>query len=561
MASRPDPAFSDGLRRKLVSGDLASADAPLEAAPILAAAAVRPANERLGPLSRPRIGSGPAVSTVDASAEPQAGSTARPRVRRKGLLGLLLVAVVVVAVVAAGLVSGRLAGTPTNRAGDVAATTLLHGGASRAMAAGTALANGDEIQVAAGGHATLDLGTSQARLAGGTDVVIDQLSSSAIVLDLRAGRAYSRVVVPAGGSYTIVTGPYRWTASGTAFDLDLTPGPSAGLQVTLLALEHSVAVSGPDAETEVAEGDAAVGQLGSSATTPLVIGPIPGSAFSDPWLIANAQTDEQAGDPIGALAGVALAPNGTPTTNPSPTPEPSAAPTVDVSPSPSLVPSSAPSPALPSPTPTDRPTPTPTPTDSPSPTPTASPKAGISLTSPSCPGGVVLSWSKYAGTGFVRYVTVSSGGPIGATFQSGMNVVAQTANRSITTAVDPIGPSTALYRTFALGSGDKTLAASAQGTFHGLPTAALGPLDVTTDYKLLVWQAQDFAPGCFTEYRINYSNVTSQFFYVSNDLQGNIAIPGWTSGQQATFTVVAIRHTPLGDLVVGDASAFMTTHP
>jgi hypothetical protein len=331
--------------------------------------------------------------------------------------------------------------------------------------------------------------------------------------------------------------------------------------VTLLALEHSVAVSGPDAETEIAEGDAAVGRLGGSATTPLAIGPIPVSAFSDPWLIANAQTDEQLGEPIGALAGVALAPNGTPTTNPSPTPEPSAAPTLDASPSPSLAPSSAPSPALPSPTPTDRPNPTPTPTDSPSPTPTATAKASFNLTSTSCPGGVVLSWSKYSATGFVRYVTVSSGGPIGATFQSGMNVVAQTANRSITTAVDPIGPSTAHYRTFALGSGDKTLAASALGTFHGLSKIPLGPLDVSTDYTLLVWQAYDFAPGCFTNYVATYNDPFQGTIDVGNDLQGNIVIPGWTSGQQATFTVVAIRHTPLGDLVVGDASAFTTTHP
>ena len=571
VASRPDAAFSDGLRRKLVTGGDASAEAASDAATVLAATAVRPAGERLGPLSRPRVGTGPAVNPPvkpgalpeaeipggldhPAAYAPQGPPRTAPRRGRGRGRGRRR---------PGQWTPGRHANEPRRRCRRHKSP---HGGASRAMDAGMALANGDEIQVATGGHATLDLGTSQARLAGGTDVVLNQLSSSAIILDLRAGRAYSRVVLPAGGDYTVVTGPYRWSASGTAFDLDLTPGVSGGTQVTLLALEHSVAVSGPDAETEIAEGDAAVGQLVGAATTPLAIGPIPASAFSDPWLIANAQTDEQQGEPIGALAGVALAPNGTPTTDPSLTLGPSAAPTLDANPSPSLAPSSGPSPApsptLPSPTPTDRPNPTPTPTDSPSPTPTATLKAGFNLTATSCPGGVVLSWSKYSGTGFVRYVTVSSGGSIGATFQSGMNVVAQTGNRSITTAVDPIGFATAYYRTFALGSGDKTLAASALGLFHGLSTtAALGPLDVTTDYTLLVWQAHHFTPGCFTEYVIHYSNATLQVFDVGNDLQGNIAIPGWTSGQSATFTVVAIRHTPLGDLVVGDASAFTTTHP
>jgi hypothetical protein len=587
VASRPDPAFSDALRRKLVNGEDAAADASSDTsadtssdgATVLAAAAVRPAGEGLGPLSRPRVGTGPAVKApvkpgALPEAESQAGSITSSRTRRKGLLGLLLVAVVVVAVVAAGLASGRLAGTPTNRAGDVAATTLLHGGASRAMAAGTALANGDEIQVAAGGHATLDLGASQARLAGGTDVVLNQLSSSAIILDLRAGRAYSRVVLPAGGSYTVVTGAYHWSASGTAFDLDLTPGTSGGTQVTLLALEHSVAVSGPDAETEIAEGNAAVGQLDAAATTPLVIGPIPASAFSDPWLIANAQTDEQLGEPIGALAGVALAPNGTPTTNPSPTPEPSAAPTLDANPSPSLAPSSAPSPALPSPKPTDRPNPTPTPTASPSPTPTATAKAGFNLTSTSCPGGVVISWTKYSGAGFSRYVTLRGAtSNISATYpQFGTTTIgtASSSNQAATTGFDPIRSQTFYYRTLVLNAANQVLAASPTRRFVGLPITQVDPLAITSDYLSFDWTAlvvlPNFKAACFSEYHVVYSVTPlseSTTIVIKKASQGSVLIPpaGWTAGETVTFDVVAVLNTPLGVMTVADSTQASATHP
>ena len=75
--------------------------------------------------------------------------------------------------------------------------------AARRWSPATALAAGDEVKVASGGTATLILGSSQARLAGGADVEIMTLSSSTVQLALLAGRAYNRVDLPAGGTYAV----------------------------------------------------------------------------------------------------------------------------------------------------------------------------------------------------------------------------------------------------------------------------------------------------------------------------------------------------------------------
>ena len=407
--------------------------------------------------------------------------------------------------------------------------------------------------MAPAGHATLDLGANLARLAGGADVRLDGLSPSTVQFTLLAGRVYSRVALPAGGSYAVVAGPYTWTATGTAFDLDLKPGSAGTAQISLLALEHSVAVSGPDTETEIPEGNLATIQLGGANPAALQVGPIPTSAFTDPWLIANAQADERLGDPIGALAGVALAPNGTPTSGPSQSVVPSSGPVESPSPSGQPTAGDVPSPSpRPTPTPTIRATPTPT--AIPSPTATATAKPSFNLTSTSCPGGLVLSWSKYTGSGFVKYVTLRDGTPIST---------ASTTKQGTTVGFDQIEATTHYYQTEVVGAGGKVLAASPVRTFYGLPAASLGPLGVSPDYGLLVWSARSFPKGCFTEYQINYTfpPFSQPTLVVTNAAQGNVPIPGWGSGQSATFTVVAIRQTPLGPMTVGSASPFTTTHP
>ncbi|MGH2511237.1 MAG: hypothetical protein ACRDGQ_00980, partial [Candidatus Limnocylindrales bacterium] len=425
---------------------------------------------------------------------------------------------------------------------------------------GTGLAAGDEIRVTSAGHATIQLGASQVRLAGGSDLRLDSLSDASIGLNLLAGRAYSRVSLAAGGTYAVATGPYTWTATGTAFDLAMAARPGGGAQVTLLALEHAVTVDGPDAESEIQQGSSATVEFGGSNPSGLTIGSIPTSAFSDAWLIANAQTDEQLGDPIGALAGVALAPNGPPTSGPGESIGPGESPTDNpvASPGPSGLPSGSPAPVstpvlAQSPTPTPTPTDKATPTASPTPTPRTSPSFNLAATS--CPNGIVLTWSKYTGPGFVRYVTLRDGSQIST---------ASSTNQGITVGFDLIKSTTHVYQTEALGSGGKVLAASPTETFYGRPKEDLGPLSVYNDR--FVWSAGSLPAGCFSEYRVLYTtstDPTTHMIRVTNEDQGNVAIPAqaWSTGETITFNVVAVRTTPLGDLLVADSEAVTYPHP
>ncbi len=549
---RPDPIFSEALRSRL--------EAVVEARSV-------PARSSSASLQAPSaVGSARSIPVVALAPDMTTGPLTRPRpsaqsnaLRQRTGASRKWVALgagaMVLALAAAGLLVGRLTPAAANKVGDAAGATLIRGGARQPLVTGAALAVGDEIQVAADGHATLDLGSSQTRLAGGADLRLNLLSGSSDQLDLLAGRAYHRVVLASGGSYSVVTGPYTWTATGTAFDLDRTPGSSGGEQVTLLALEHAVSIDGPGVHRQIPEGSSATVLFGGSGSAGLTVGPIPTSAFSDPWLIDNAKTDESLGYPIGALAGVALAPNDTPLPSPSPSPSPSDSPSDGPSASPSVAPSDSPSDS-PSPSPTPGATPSPSP--SPSPTPTATPKPTFNLTGLSCPGGVVLSWTKYTGAGFVKYETRRSGIPVAS---------ATTFGQNITSGYDPIGSTTGSYQTLALGAGGKVLAASPVKSIFGRPQEYLGPLSLTPDNLNFVWVAtRVFGPGCFSAYWIQYYtsiDLTVHRIVVTAANQGNWPVPnvGWTGGQSLTFTVSAVRTTTLGDLVVGYSNPVTYVQP
>ncbi len=551
-SARPEPAYSQGLRDQLTQATPTSAVASGAAAAGGAAASSAvsttnaPASDGLGPLSRPRVTAGSATSSTARSG----ADAATHRGRQAALWVVLGAAVLVLAVATAGIVSGRLAGTPGNRAVDASGATLVHAGASSNLAAGDALANGDEIRVSAGGQATLQIGSSQARLAGGADVLLDSLDPAQVALDLRAGRAYSRVSLPAGGSYVVVTGPYSWSATGTAFDLDRAALSGGTDGITLLALEHSVSVSGPDAETEVHQGSAATVQVGGSAPAGLTVNPIPTSAFSDPWLIANAQADEQLGDPIGALAGVALAPNDTPTAEPSESIAPSALPTdtPTASPSPSDQPSASPSPDAKA-----TPRPTPVPSATPTPTPTATPRPSFSLSATSCPGGVVLSWTKYSGSGFVKYVTTRDGTPI----SSGTST-----NQATTSGFDQIDSTTHDYQTKVVGLGGKVLAASPVESFFGKPEEDTNPI-VSIDGKSFNWTGFSGPGACFSQYRVVYvkSDHSVNVIVVKSVYQTYTSIPSGSSGEQIEFTVVAVRVFGSQSLEVAHSGQVSYTYP
>lgn len=567
-ASDPDRAALD-----LLSTDLAAAGRRARTRKAQATAALPDPGFALALRGRLLLPAGAGVGSFGLpgfALEPEAPARSERRTASRGprQFRLLAWAVAGIAILLLGggalaVASGLVGGATPNRAGEVADATLLRGGGSQALTAGMALAVGDEIRVAAGGHATLLLGSSQARLAGGADVKLNALSASNIQIALLAGRAYDRVVLPAGGSYEVLTGPYAWTATGTAFDLDRTKVAGGGEQVVLLALEHAVGVAGPAANQQVPEGSSVTVVFGSPSSDGLTVGPIPPADFTDPWLISNAKTDEALGYPIGALAGVALAPNDTPAAVPSPSPAPTASP----SDTPGSTPEASPSPSGP-PTPTPRPTqgPTPTPTASPSPTPTATPQPSMSLALDSCPGGIVLSWSKYAGSGFVRYVTLKDTNPFIPPTYNASKVLAGASTTSVvkTTADDPAvsDGGTYFYRTLVLGSANKVLQASPVESGLGFGRADLGPAAVGG--PVVAWGIYKRS-DCFSQYDVLYflanPDITPtaghDYVTVGSRTQTNADVPsasGFSSGETIWFRIEVVRKTALGQFVVGETT-------
>jgi hypothetical protein len=269
---------------------------------------------------RPRTGtgaaetrSGPAESSLSPSVHWQIPTRLLPP---RGLVAALAAGLAIVAMLFG---SGYLWPVKASATADEAvAATLLRDGTTSPLAAGTALREGDEISVAAGGRAILTLGSSVTRLDAGAAIRIDSLVATAEIVSQLAGRVYHRVNVPAGGEYSVVTASVTWEAHGTAFDLDRHSTAGGGEQVVGLALQHKLDLTGPKLEVGVAEGNSATVTLrpdGSTAGAPAIAG-ITAAQLAGPWLASNAALDARLGLPLGLLAAVVVA---------SPTPTPTAA--------------------------------------------------------------------------------------------------------------------------------------------------------------------------------------------------------------------------------------------
>ncbi len=286
----------------------------------------------------------------------------------------------------------------TATADQAIAATLVRGGASSALAAGGELQEGDEIRVAAGGRATLALGTSIVRLDSGAALRLASLDPYHEAVDQLAGRAYHRVSVPAGGDYQVITDSATWVAHGTAFDIERMAIAGGGEEVRGLALQHGVDLRGPGLEASLPEGTSAVVVLranGVQLDTP-VMEPIGSQTLADAWLAENAGLDARLGLPLGLLASIA---SPTPTIEPTPeaTPEPATVPTEAATP--------APTPS-PTPTPTPAPTPKPTPKPTPTPAPAGPPNLGQLTITDKGGGTYKFQWPKYTGSGFQYYKLV-----------------------------------------------------------------------------------------------------------------------------------------------------------
>ncbi len=571
---RPDPTFAAGLRSRLVSG-VAPAAEPVAGVPTAETIAVAPAGP--GPSSTPRA---PWRSAPWRSAPWRVTPATMARWTVPAIAAALVVALI-------ASTSGRpVATTVAARAIDVDDATLVRGGAATTLLTGTALEAGDEIRVAATGRATVELGASRARLDGGADLRLDDLTTDRLRLALLAGRSYHRVAVSANGTYAVTTDAVAWTARGTAFDLDRQRTQGGADRIVFLGLEHSVEMTGPNGSATVGEGESASLTVAGDHASALVVVPIDPVVLADPWLVANARSDRALGFPLGVLdlpdVGPTPSPDASleppdatmpagPTATSGSTPEPTAAPVV----TPGGRPTSAPT-TGPDSNPTPRPTPSPTPratdgpTPSPAPTPTAVPDLRLRLTS--CDGGVVIGWSRYRGADFDRYATLrSSSGAIPRIYppHAGTTVVAgsTSSDRSHTGIVDTSGTdgSTSFYRTVVLDPTDAIIAASPVEAALAKGVRELGALDVGPadgSRTAFGWTAYDGPRSCFTRYAMVWSTddptpsalTGAEVAYVSSDRTDATASVDLAPG------TYHLRLEVLRSIGPGSSSTFVVAH-
>jgi hypothetical protein len=502
---RPGPAFATELRSRLVASYATAAAGATTPEP-----------------ARPARGAAVAFPRIAKSA------AARSAAIRPAHRWAMVAIAAAVAIAVLGSISGRFFPASLDaRVTEAVGATIVRDGVASLLGPGTSLRAGDEIRVDATGRATLSIGAGLTRLAGGADLRLEDLSADGPRLDLLAGRSYHRVALPGGGAYVVTTGALRWTALGTAFDLDREPVADGRDRVTLLGLQHSVSVAGPDLQATVGEGRAATVDIGAGGSSDLAVGPIDPLVLHDPWLVANARRDRDLGFPLGVMGPVAVGPTATPGTEPpteapgSESPAASEAPEATASDRPTASPASNPATlatAKPTSKPVSKPTPKPTPEPTPerTPEPTPRPLASLGLDLTSCDGGIVIDWATYDGAHFDHYATLRNTSPTipkadppraGATFVDGT----YSRNRLRTSAYDAgLDAGTWYYRSMAFDAADQVIAASPVRSAAAKPVADLGPLTVgpgdgsTTAFS---WAAYGGPAACFGAAKLVFSEV------------------------------------------------------
>ena len=497
---QPRPAFAAELRSRLVAGYAAAGAGATTAEPG----------------RRARGASLPFAWITRAAA-------ARSATIRAPQRWALVAVAAAVAIAVLGSISGRfLPASLEARATEAVGATIVRDGATSVLVPGTSLRAHDEIRVDATGRATLSIGAGLTRLAGGADLRLDDLSADGPRLDLLAGRSYHRVALPGGGAYVVTTGALHWTALGTAFDLDREPTGDGRDRVTLLGLQHSVVVTGPDLRATVGEGRAATADIRAGDASDLAVGPIDPSVLADPWLVANARRDRDLGFPLGVMDPLAVGPTATIGTEPpsgAPASEQpaSAAPEATPTDRPTASPTSRPaSRATPRPAPKSTPKPTPQPTPEPTPEPTPRPLTSLGLDLVSCDGGIVIDWATYDGDHFDHYATLRNTSPTipkayppraGAAFVDGT----YTRNRLRTSAYDAgLDSGTWYYRSMAFDAADRVIAASPIRSATARPVHDLGALTVgpgdgsTTSFS---WTAYEGPAACFGAAKLVVSRI------------------------------------------------------
>jgi hypothetical protein len=553
---RPTPAFASDLRARLLRAAAAPLQPPVgQGAPDVGTAAPHEALSGVPGRSASSTSSDAAASAPWWATLP--GLPALPSSAPAGLQGrvgvrgrlvrrtptilpaprwsLLAIAAVLVASLV-GLGSERLfPALPPSRATDAVAAFLVRDGTVTPLTADVEILAGDTVRTDRGGRASLQLGGSVVRLAAEAELAVLALGRD-VRVDQVTGRAWHRVVVPDGSSYVVITGELRWTALGTAFDLQY-EGGRVRQRVRLVAVEHAVRLDGPGVSVRVDQGRAADVHV-TGDTPEVAVASVEDADLLDPWLLANARLDRDAGHSVGWLETAALDHTPAPVSATTSAPASSPGPVPSLRPDASAGASAGAAPPSPTQEPTLKPAPLPKPTPAPTPeaskaaplptakpTPTPAPvitSMGLALTS--CPGGVLLEWSPYSGSGFKHY-GVARGStsfdiPPGWPLPSPLVGVEGSSlpDLSKTTVIDTalgIG-ATAWYRAMAFDGTGTTIGASAEKSGVRKPVAVISGFAVTpvAGGANLAWTPFAGPDACFTWYKVTWSTTNPDVSYL-----------------------------------------------
>jgi hypothetical protein len=220
----------------------------------------------------------------------------------------------------------------------------------------------------------------------------------------------------------------------------------------------------------------------------------------------------------------------------------------------------------PTPAPTAQPTPQPTPVPTAKPTPT--PIGALELGTTGCPGGVVLDWSPYEGSGFDHYLLLRAGSP----WADGHVLDGSWSGyREKTTGYDASGGAgqTYWYRAAAYRANGTLLARSPAVSAAAAPVASLGAVQVgpVAEGTKVKWTPFGGSGGCFTYYKVVWSLENPQPSYLAGDpavavtdQELNLTVlDALESGKTYYLRVQVLRATDLGSFVVAQSDVF--TYP
>jgi hypothetical protein len=251
---------------------------------------------------------------------------------------------------------------------------------------------------------------------------------------------------------------------------------------------------------------------------------------------------------------------------------------VDPTKAPEATPTKKPAATEPAPTKKPQPTPTPKPVVTPKPDPTAPPIGPMDLMAKSCPGGVILDWTKPSTAVDHYHVLRSLDGDVPTTYPASGTTEIESATTWSAGATDGFdasigGGKTATYRAFAFDAEDNLMTVSPSRTVSttaAIDLGALGFADNGNGSVTFTWAAASVNGACFTYGKLvasvedanpSYLKGSSYLAAISDPGVTGVTLEGLQSGKTVWMRYELIRSTGTGAFVVGSTDVLQVTFP